>query len=141
MESSQKLSPETIKLLWRVYRQSKNYQVRIRAQCILLMDSQYEIQELSRIFGVSRRTIYNWKNNWSKYKLVGLYDRVGRGRKEILNSEQKEKIKLWSKQYQNSSRQIIVGRIRQEWGITVSKDTITRVLGGADRPLCSTSKN
>lgn len=92
------------------------------------MDSEYTIQELIIILGVSRKTIYNWKNNWLEYKLVGLYSRVGRGRKKILNSEQKEQIKLWEKQLQNNSKQIIIEKIRHEWGITVSKDTVTRVL-------------
>lgn len=115
-------------MLWRIYRHSQNYQVRTRAQCILLIDSEYEIQELIKIFGVSRKTIYNWKNNWSRRKLVGLYSRVGRGRKEILNSEQKKQIKLWEKQLEDNSLQIIIGKIRQEWGIAVSKDTVKRVL-------------
>lgn len=128
MQLSQKLNPETVKLLWRIYRQSSNYQVRTRAQCILLMDSEYEVQELISILGVSRKTIYNWKNNWSKNKLVGLYNRVGRGRKAILNSEQKEQVKRWENQLQNNSKQMIIGKIRQEWGITISKDTVTRVL-------------
>ena len=128
VRSHQKLNPETSKMLWRIYRHSNNYRVRTRAQCILLMDSEYTIQELIIILGVNRKTIYNWKNNWLEYKLVGLYSRVGRGRKKILNSEQKEQIKLWEKQLQNNSKQIIIEKIRHEWGITVSKDTVTRVL-------------
>ncbi len=115
-------------MLWRIYRQSKHYQVRTRAQCILLIDSEYEIQELIEILGVSRKTIYNWKNNWCKYKLAGLYNRVGRGRKEIFDSEQKQLIKLWSEQYCSNSNQIIITKIQQEWGITVSKDTVERAL-------------
>jgi len=115
-------------MLWRIYRHSKRYQVRTRAQCILLIDSEYKIPELIKILGVSRKTIYNWKNNWSSRRLVGLYSRVGRGRKEILNSEQKRQIKLWEKQLEDNSPQTIIGKIRQEWGITVSKDTVKRAL-------------
>lgn len=128
MLSSQKLSPETTKVLWRVYRQSENRQARSRAHCILLIDSKYDIQELVDILGVSRKTIYNWKNNWSQYKLVGLYNRGGRGRKALLNPTQKEQIRQWEQQLENNSRQLLVNKIREEWGITVSKDTVTRIL-------------
>lgn len=128
MRSHQKLTPETSKMLWRIYRHSKHCQVRTRAQCILLLDSEYEIPELIEILGVSRKTIYNWNNNWCKYKLAGLYNRAGRGRKEIFNSEQKQLIKLWSEDYHNNSNQIIITKIKQEWGITVSKDTVKRAL-------------
>ena len=128
MQLNQKLSPETIKVLWRIYRQTTKHHARSRAHCILLIDSEYEIPELMEILGVSRKTIYNWKNNWCKYKLAGLYDRVGRGRKEVLNLEQKQRIKLWSEQHHNHSNQIIITKIKQEWGITVSKDTVKRAL-------------
>lgn len=128
MQLLQKLDPETLNMLWRIYRQSKNHQVRNRAHCILLINSEYEIKELCQILGVSRKTVYNWKHNWSKFKLVGLYDRVGRGRKKIFNPEQKEQIKVWARQYQSHSRQSVIRKIRQEWGITVSKDTVKRAL-------------
>ena len=126
MQLSQKLGQETIKILWRVYRQSKNYQVRQRAHCILLINSEYEISELIKIFGVSRKTIYNWKNNWAETKLVGLYNRAVRGRKETFNQEQKELIKKWTKQNSKNLKKVLA-RIKQEWGITTSKDPIKRV--------------
>lgn len=127
MHLEQKLSSETIKVLWRLYRQSKNYQVRARAHCILLINSKYDLKELILIFGVSRKTIYNWKNNWSKYKLVGLYNRVGRGRKEIFDDQQKQQIKKWVKQNPKNLKQVME-KIREEWGVVTSKDTVKRIL-------------
>ncbi|MEN9568750.1 MAG: hypothetical protein RLZZ69_3948 [Cyanobacteriota bacterium] len=121
MHLEQKLSSETIKVLWRLYRQSKNYQVRARAHCILLINSKYDLKELIKIFGVSRKTIYNWKNNWSLYKLVGLYNRVGRVRKEIFNDQQKQQIKKWVKQNPKNLKQVIE-KIREEWGVVTSKE-------------------
>jgi transposase len=123
----QKLSSETIKILWRLYRQSKNYQVRARAHCILLLNAKYDVEELILILGVSRKTIYNWKNNWSKCKLVGLYNRVGRGRKEVFNDQQKQQIKKWVKQNPKNLKQVIE-KIREEWGVVTSKDTVKRVV-------------
>jgi transposase len=71
--------------------------------------------------GVSRKTIYNWKNNWSLYKLVGLYNRVGRVRKEIFNDQQKQQIKKWVKQNPKNLKQVIE-KIREEWGVVTSKE-------------------
>ena len=96
---NQKLSPETIKLLRRINLHSEKYQVRQRAHCILLMEEGYQIEELVKIFAVSRKTIYNWKNNWLDRKLVGLYNRPGTGRKEIFNHKQKLQIKQWVKHH------------------------------------------
>ena len=127
MQLEKELSPETIKILWRLYRQSKNHQVRIRAHCILLINLKYQLEELIKIFGVSRKTIYNWRNNWSKEKLVGLYNRKGRGRKKIFNKQQEQQIKQWVKQSPRNLKKVI-NKIKEEWGIETSKDTVKRIL-------------
>jgi transposase len=92
------LTKETSKLLGRIYKQSKYYQVRARAHCILLSYQRYKISELMAIFQVSRNTIYNWFNNWSDYGLVGLYNHSGQGRKKIFNQQQQEIITEWVKE-------------------------------------------
>ena len=124
---NQKLSPETIKLLRRINLHSEKYQVRQRAHCILLMEEGYQIEELVKIFAVSRKTIYNWKNNWLDRKLVGLYNRPGTGRKEIFNHKQKLQIKQWVKHH-NKNLKPVIEKAQKEWGIKTSKDTIKRIL-------------
>lgn len=62
------LCPENIKLLTRVSRESKYYQVRDRAKCLLLSYRGFTIKELIRIFKVSRKTIYNWLTRWEDEK-------------------------------------------------------------------------
>ncbi len=57
------LTKDTLKLLERIYQQSKYYQVRQSAHCIRLSYQGYKISELMAIFKVSRNTIYNWFNN------------------------------------------------------------------------------
>lgn len=76
------LTKDTIKLLKRIYKQSKYYQVRQRSHCILLSNDKYRISELMEILKVSRNTIYNWLNNWDNHGVVGLYNRSGQGRKK-----------------------------------------------------------
>ncbi|GFE72226.1 IS630 family transposase [Chroococcus sp. FPU101] len=121
------LSPETINMLKRIYKQSKHHKVRQRAHCILLSFQGYSFVQLMKIFEVSRKTMHNWIKAWSEKKLVGLYDEAGRGRKQIFNSQQKEEIRSWAKESPKNLKNIL-GKIDKEWRIKVSKDTIKRVL-------------
>jgi transposase len=127
MRFIQGLSHETTKLLHKVYKESKYHQVRQRAQCILLSYQGYMINELSHIFQVDRVTIYNWLNAWESRHFAGLYDRKGRGRRPILNADQREQIREWVKQYPKNLNKII-GLVRDEFNLDVSKDTIKRIL-------------
>ena len=127
MRYIQGLSPETRSLLTRIYQQSKHYQVKQRAQCLLLSFKGYPMKDIMNILGVSRKTIHNWVLAWEERSIVGLYDKKGRGRKATFSSSQKEQIRLWVKQ---SPKQLekVRSRIEKEWGIKVCKETIKRVL-------------
>jgi transposase len=85
------------------------------------------MNELIAIFKVSRKTLHNWLTAWEDEKLVGLYERVGRGRKPKLKEEQKEQIREWVKDEPKNLKKIL-GRVEQEWNISLSKDTLKRVL-------------
>ncbi|MCC0179754.1 IS630 family transposase, partial [Waterburya agarophytonicola K14] len=121
------LNKDTIRLLQRINRQSQYYQVRQRSHCILLSHQKYKIAELIRIFQVSRNTIYNWLNNWEKLGLVGLYNRSGQGRAKIFDATQQQKIREWVKENPKNLG-LVQEKIKQEWDIVSSKDTIKRVL-------------
>ena len=121
------LSKETLKILDRIYNQSKYYQVRQRAHCIQLSFQGHKISELMKIFKVSRNTIYNWFNNWDLESLVGLYNNPGRGRKTIFNTNQQKIIKEWVKETPKNLEKV-QDRIKKEWGISASKNTLKRVL-------------
>lgn len=127
MEFKREVFPETQRLLQRLYRQSRHHQVRQRAHCILLSSHDYSIAQLMEIFRVSRKTLYNWFNNWEAQGVVGLYNRPGRGRKRTFNSEQIEQIRAWVKQHPRQLKQV-VQKIQAEWGTTTSTQTIKRVL-------------
>lgn len=121
------LTRETSSLLKRIYQQSKYYQVRARAHCVQLSYEGYKISELIKIFKVSRNTIYNWFNNWESGGLVGLYNYSGQGRKKIFNEEQQKIIIEWVKETPKNLG-LVQGKIKKQWGIIVSKDTIKRVI-------------
>ncbi|BAZ37767.1 hypothetical protein NIES4101_36900 [Calothrix sp. NIES-4101] len=86
---------DTLNLLERIYKQSKYYHVRRRAQCIQLSYEGHKMNDLAKLFSVTRRTIMDWFNDWEDFSLVGLYDQKGRGRKSKLNDEQKLQVKKW----------------------------------------------
>jgi transposase len=121
------LSRETSLLLKRIYQQSKYYQVRQRAHCIQLSYEGYKIAELIKIFKVSRNTIYNWFNSWESSGLVGLYNHPGQGRKKIFNINQQTIIKEWVKETPKNLG-LVQEKIKKQWGVTASKDTIKRVI-------------
>ena len=60
MQFRREVYPDTQRLLQRLYRQSRHHQVRQHAHCILLSIQSYSIAQLVAIFGVSRKTLYNW---------------------------------------------------------------------------------
>ncbi len=124
------LTKDTLKLLKRIYQESKYYQVRQRAHCIQLSYQGYNISELMEIFQVSRNTIYNWFNAWELSKFSGLYNSPGRGRKKLFSVEQQQQIKNWVKDSPKNLDKV-QEKIGREWGNTVSKKTIKRIIKSA----------
>jgi len=121
------INPLSLKLLERIYRQSRHHQVRQRAHCLILALQGVKVEELMNIFQVSYKTIYNWFNRWESEGIVGLYNKPGRGCKPTFNSEQKERIKEWVRQQPKQLKQV-VQKIKKEWGISISTKTIKRIL-------------
>lgn len=121
------LSQETINILRRINKESKNHRVRQRSHCILLSYQGHPTTELMRIFNVNLLTIYNWFDAWESNRLVGLYDRKGKGRKPKLNDEQKKKIREWAKMFPKNLKKICA-LVKEEFNISVSNKTIKRVL-------------
>ncbi len=121
------INPLSLKLLERIYHQSRHHQVRPRAHCLILDSQGVQIPELIKIFSVSYKTLYNWFNRWESSGMIGLYNQPGRGRKPTFNSAQKEKIREWTKQEPRQLKQV-VQKVKKEWGIKVSIRTIQRII-------------
>lgn len=121
------LTKDTLKLLDRIYKHSKYYQVRQRAHCIKLSYQGVKISELMKIFKVSRNTIYNWFNLWESSSLVGLYNQPGRGKNKTFDSAQEQQIKDWVKTTPKNLDKV-QEKIKKQWEIKVSKKTIKRVI-------------
>lgn len=121
------LSWESQKMLERIYRESKHHQVRQRAKCLLLSFQGATIEELMKIFKVTRKTLYNWLTGWEDKKLIGLYNRRGRGRKPKLIESQQRQVIDWVKEEPKSLKKV-QAKINKEWEIKLSKDTIKRLI-------------
>jgi transposase len=127
MRFIRELGSETISLLKRIYRQSRHFEVRRRAHCILLSFEGFTTTELMALFQVTRITIYNWFLAWEDHNLVGLYDKSGRGRKPLFTPEQKLQIKAWVKENPKNLNGVI-NKIKETWNITTSKATVKRII-------------
>jgi transposase len=121
------INPLSLKLLERIYRQSRYHQVRQRAHFLMLGCQGIELEKLMTIFNVSYKTIYNWINRWESKGMIGLYNKPGRGRKRIFKPEQEAEIREWAKQEPRQLKKTLQ-KIKSEWDIEVSIETIKRIL-------------
>jgi len=127
MRFIKELAPDTISLLWRIYKHSTRYRVRQRAHCIILSFQGMTVPQLACMFHVTQRTVYNWLNAWETLGFPGIYDAPGKGSKGKFTDSQKEQVKQWGKEFPKNINKII-GLVKEEFGIIVSKTTIKRVL-------------
>lgn len=121
------INPLSLKLLERIYRQSRYHQVRQRAHFLMLACQGIELEKLMTIFNVSYKTIYNWINRWESKGMIGLYNKPGRGRKRIFKPEQEAEIREWAKQEPRQLKKTLQ-KIKSSWDIEVSTETIKRIL-------------
>lgn len=59
--------------------------------------------------------------------MIGLYNKPGRGCKRTFNFEQEQRIIEWAKQDPRQLKKV-VQRVKEEWGIEISTETIKRIL-------------
>jgi transposase len=123
----QDLSPETQKLLRRVYKESQHHRVRQRAHCISLSFQGLTTTTLMTIFSVDRMTIYNWFDAWEAQHFAGLYDKKGRGRPHKLTAEEQAKAQQYLEQHPRDVKKV-VHLVEQETTKHVSKKTLQRLL-------------
>jgi transposase len=121
------INPLSLKLIERIYRQSRHNQVRQRAHFLILASQGVKVEKLRLIFQVSHKTIYNWLNRWESEGIIGLYNKSGRGRKRTFNPGQESKIREWAKLEPRQLKKV-GQKVKEEWGIETSTETIKRIL-------------
>jgi len=112
------------------YRTGKSHIYRRKCHCILQSHSGKTVKELRAFFEVSGNTIYTWFNEWEKDGIKGLQLKPGRGRPPLLDSKDDQQVKkikvLVHNEPQNLNR--VVGQVKSEMGIDLSKKTLKRFL-------------
>ena len=121
------INPLSLKLLNRIYRESRHHQVRQRAHFLILVSQGITNKNLMKTFQVSYKTMYNWLNRWEYEGMLGLYNKPGRGRKKTFNSAQSEQIRDWVKLQPKQLKQV-VQQIKKEWSVNISTETIKRII-------------
>ena len=121
------INPLSLKLLNRIYRESRHHQVRQRAHFLMLISQNAKNENLMKIFKISYKTMYNWLNRWEYEGMLGLYNKPGRGRKKTFNSAQLAQIREWVKLQPKQLNQV-VQKIKKEWCINISTETLKRII-------------
>jgi transposase len=125
-----KLEEAERKELEKGYKQGKSPVTRRKCQGILLSDKGQTVSELSVMYEVRTRTIYDWFNDWERGGIKGVELKSGRGRKPKLKIEDGEQVKLIKKLVENKPQNLrgVVKELKTDLGIDLSKKTLKRFL-------------
>jgi len=123
----QNLSPETRRLLHRIYKESQHHRVRQRAHGILLSFQGINTPMLMTIFSVDRITLYHWFEAWEAYHFAGLSDKKRCGRPPKLTDEEPSKAQPYLIQHPSDIRKVVY-LLEQETSKRVSTKTIKRLV-------------
>lgn len=127
MRFIQDFSPETRRLLHRLYKESRHHRVRQRAHCLLLSFQGLHTTALMAIFSVDRITIYHWFDAWEAHHIAGLYDKKRCGRPPKLTEEEQGKAQQYLAQHPRDVRKV-VHLVEQATSKRVSTKTIKRLV-------------
>jgi transposase len=75
------LSPEEKSLIESLKSTSSSAPLRRRLECLLLSNGGMQVKSLSRHFGVTQKTIYEWFDLWDKGSITSMPLKGGRGAK------------------------------------------------------------
>jgi transposase len=127
-----KLKTDEIEALEELLKNSTNSTVRKRSQCLLLSHQKRTITDLSDIFGVSRRTIERWFDNWAKSGVNSLAIQPGRGVKTRLKGFET----VIAKQLEEHSRNLknVLTYLEEHHNVIICKKTLQNFL--KDTGIC-----
>ena len=123
------LKTEEIEALEQLLKTSSNNTIRKRSQCLLLSHQKRTIIDLSKVFGVSRRTIERWFDSWVLRGVESLSIESGRGVKTRLKGYEKdvsEQVELHSRNLNN-----VISYFKEQHNITICKKTLQNFLKDA----------
>jgi len=120
------LSNEVIRDLEETQKKGLKSRERNRAHAILLSNSGVEAKEISKIFQVSRRTVYRWLDRAATKDIINnLTDLPGRGRPSILGLEY---LTLISELIKDNNIKESCAILKSKYNIDIKPSTLKRFL-------------
>jgi len=123
------LKTEEIAALELLFKTSTNNTIRKRSQCLLLSHQKRTIIDLSKVFGINRRTIERWFDSWVLNGVESLPIEPGRGVKARLKGYEKEvlqQVELHSRNLKN-----VISYFKEHHNIIICKKTLQNFLKDA----------
>ena len=123
------LKTEEILALELLFKTSTNNTIRKRSQCLLLSHQKRTIIDLSKVFGINRRTIERWFDSWVLNGVESLPIEPGRGVKARLKGYEKEvlqQVELHSRNLKN-----VISYFKEHHNIIICKKTLQNFLKDA----------
>jgi transposase len=99
-------------------------QVRTRGNAILLSHHKMQQQCIAAVFKVCRQTVSAWFDEWETKGVCGLFDKSGRGRKQILIEIKSQVLELVEKTPRSLTQ--VLAEIKKTYAIEMSKATLKR---------------
>ena len=126
----EKLTEEQKRSLEQGYKTGKHFIFRRKCQSILLSHQGKTISELCELYGVGRLSVSTWLNLWESDGIKGLELKPGRGRPAKLRVDDEKQVKVVKTLVENEPKNLnrVVGQVKSELGIELSKKTLKRFL-------------
>lgn len=105
---------------------------RTRAEAILLSSRGFSIGEIAKIKNKHVITVSRWIDQWEERGVDGVLEGEGRGRKKSLTEDELSQVAEWLGGAPRSAK-AIADKIEKEFGKTVSRDTVRRILKEAGK--------
>ncbi len=120
------LTGAEILTLQEMHKNHPTHSVRMRAHGILMSYEGYRVQEIAEVYNACRQSVSTWIRAWDREGLVGLLDKPRSGRPRKLTPSQEAEALQWLEQEPRSINQVL-GKINDQFGVPISKDTLRRL--------------
>jgi len=96
-----------VETLHQMHRYHPSRRARMRAHCMLLSHQRYKLNDIARLYHVSRRRVSAWMNRWQTCGVVGLYDQARSGRPPIYSAHEQQQVDYYLHLYPQNVKKII----------------------------------
>ena len=91
MKFIENVSSEKLDELKKIFKNSNEARIRLRAHAIMLSIRKFSIDEISDFYEVDRDSVSSWFNRWNERGIEGLSDLPKEGRPQIIFQDFKKK--------------------------------------------------